>query len=334
MIQKLRNLLRPYYIYLKSFLSIIINYIADFLLFGIYSLVFKSNRFEHFEAEIILHYHAIEKGFLHFDTKHRFACNRIIALHNLLSKNVVVVNRHRSQINVAYALMCRYYEVHESVGVDISDYYTFSQYSAYVNLLHKIDSRELNGVKEYDRTTFYENVEGSNFFDFSYSRQSIRNFSGTQINVDVLHRVVNLANNAPSVCNRQASKVYLVSQKEVIDKLLLIQGGFTGFTQNVSQLLIVTNDIKFYYTVGERNQMFIDGGVYLLNLLYSLHYFKVANCPANWGKTITEDRLLRKLINIPYSERVICLIPIGVASETFRTTLSKRREATENFVII
>lgn len=71
-----------------------------------------------------------------------------------------------------------------------------------------------------------------------------------------------------------------------------------------------------------------------MNLLYSLHYYKIANCPANWGKNIDEEANLSKVIELPESEKIICLIPIGIAPESFNTTLSQRRNHLENLIII
>src|SRR5690606_473096 len=112
-------------------------------------------------------------------------------------------------------------------------------------------------------------------------------------------------------------------------KALDIQGGFKGYSENVSQLLIVTNDRKYYYTIGERNQLYIDGGIFLMNLLYSLHFYKIAHCPANWGKEIRDEDRLNKVIAFPESEKIICMIPIGIAVNQFKVTLSKRRNLSE-----
>lgn len=136
------------------------------------------------------------------------------------------------------------------------------------------------------------------------------------------------------MCNRQACKVYLLEDKERIDKLLAIQGGLTGYTENINQVLLLTVDCNYFYTVGERNQLYIDGGMFLMNMLYALHFYKIANCPANWGKLIQEEKLLTGIVDISESEKIICVIPIGIAKDKFRVTLSQRRELNEVLVKI
>ncbi|WP_239992742.1 nitroreductase family protein [Photobacterium phosphoreum] len=107
-----------------------------------------------------------------------------------------------------------------------------------------------------------------------------------------------------------------------------------GYTENITQLLILTVDRNYFYSIGERNQLYVDGGMFLMNLLYSLHYYKIATCPANWGKTVKEEMKLDKIIDIPDSEKIICIIAIGIAEDTFKVTLSKRRDLEEVYRII
>src|SRR5690606_17726718 len=121
--------------------------------------------------------------------------------------------------------------------------------------------KNFSGAIDYNKKSFYENINRP--FDlFSESRKSIRNFTGEIVPESTIHKAIAIALNAPSVCNRQASRVYYIDDKRLIDDALKIQGGFTGYTDNVKQLLIVTCDRNYFYTVGERNQFYIDGGIF------------------------------------------------------------------------
>ncbi|QTV06633.1 nitroreductase family protein [Faecalibacter bovis] len=336
--EKLKQILRPIYLPLINYkasklykqYSLIKNFIVDYKLYKNYSIVFSKQDLLNKEADLILNYHSIEKGMLFKDTKKGFATNRIKNLHKLLNDPEIIKNINRSQIKVGYQVICKYYEMHKNEGYNIEHIFSQKQYEKYKSVLKTEYSDDFNGVINWDKEKFYE-FTSQDFFKFAYSRKSVREFTGELIQIDLIQKAITLANTAPSVCNRQASNVYLIEDKKKIDEILNIQGGFTGYTKNVNQLLILTNDRKFYYTVGERNQFYIDGGIYLMNLLYALHYYKIGNCPANWGKKIDEEKKLDKVISIPESEKIICLIPIGELKDKFRTTLSKRRPITENF---
>lgn len=330
-IKKTIGLNRLLYVYnLKNLIS---NFYTDFHLFYQHSNVFKVDNFDKEEAQIILDYHSIEKGMLFSDMKCGFSKQQIIRLNKKLRLEYIVKNINCSQILVAYQIMCKYYELHLEKGFDISTYYSEENYNFYKSLLKDYYSKDFKGVIDFSFNNFYENISSS-FETFVYTRKSIRDFTGEKIEKEILNKAVILSLTSPSVCNRQASKVYLVEEKYKIDEILNIQGGFRGFSENVNQLLILTNDRSYYYSVGERNQFYIDGGIFLMNLLYSLHYYKIANCPANWGKLVREEKRMEKIIEIPKSEKIICIIPIGIAKEKFSVTLSKRRDLNEVFVSV
>lgn len=338
--EKIKRIFRPYYIkvfYYKNLfidkkINLISNFYKDYKLYKSYSLAFNKKDLKQKEADLILQYHSLEKGLLFQNMKKGFAKYRIENLHKILRDPEIIQNAHLSQIQVGYQLMCEYYEKQHQADFDINEFYSKEQYEFYKSVLDKNNcSRDFSGVIEWTLDDFFEHNQ-NNFELFAHSRKSTRNFTGEKFPIELIQKVIALANTAPSVCNRQANTVYLLEDKNKIDEVLKIQGGFTGYTENVNQLLILTNDRKYYYTVGERNQLYIDGGAYLLNLLYALHYYKIGNCPANWGKEHKDEKLLNQIIQIPESEKIICMIPIGKLGENFRTTASVRRETFENFV--
>ena len=314
--------------YVRNLRVLILNYINDFKLYLKHSSVFEKDGLHKKECQLILDYHSVEKGLLFRNTKPRFAQQRIQNLHPNLELNIIKSNVCRSQIRVAYQVMCEYYELHQRMNVDISDYFTSIQYQEYKNILGDAYIAEFSGAIEYQRDNFYAPLS-ADFATFSNSRKSVREYTGTLVPHDRIEQAITLALNTPSVCNRQACKVYLLEDKTRIDKLLTIQGGLTGYTKNISQVLLLTVDRNYFYTVGERNQFYIDGGMFLMNMLYALHFYKIANCPANWGKLIQEEKKLAGIIDFPESEKIICVVPIGVAKDEFRVTLSQRRELNE-----
>lgn len=319
--------------YILNLRILLINYISDLKLFYKHSMVFKVDSLFKIESEIILDYHSVEKGLLFEKMKPRFAYQRIMNLHKNLKKEIIIKNINFSQIKIGYQIMCSYYEIHKKLELDISDYFSEDDYLFYKSVLNEKYTKNFSGTIDYTKDKFYQSND-NNFESFSFSRKSIRSFTGEKIPFELIKEALKLASNAPSVCNRQSSKVYLLENKHTINNVLRIQGGFGGYTENVNQLLILTVDRNYFYSVGERNQMFIDGGIFLMNLLYALHFYRIANCPANWGKIIQEEKLLTEFINLPDSEKIICMIPIGIAEDNFRVTLSQRRGIDEFFRII
>jgi len=314
---------------LRQIMILRYNHHIDFILFKKHSSVFSQNTFEKKESEITLRYHSLEKGFLYKPIKYRFAREKVTQLHILFKDDEVLRNTNRAHIQSAIANLINYYEIHQESNVDISSYFSKENYLFYKGIL----VNPLKSTKSHTFESYFSNTDGD-FNQFSNSRCSVRNFTGEKIAVEKLKKVVNLANNAPSVCNRQPIKLYLVENKNLIDKIFEIQGGLKGYSSELSQMIIVSCDRSYFYSVGERNQLYIDGGIYLMNLLYALHYYQIAACPAHWGMPVGADKKMRELLKLPETLQIICLVAIGVPTDNFMTTLSLRKKSDENFQII
>lgn len=60
------------------------------------------------------------------------------------------------------------------------------------------------------------------FPDFIKSRHSVRNFAGT-IQIKQLINAIEMAMTAPSACNRQPSRVHIITSKDLIQRCLAFQ---------------------------------------------------------------------------------------------------------------
>lgn len=322
-----KNLARIRYFRIKKALKR--NFLMDYKLYKKHSSVFKKDTYNKIESEITLRYHSIEKGFLHNPVRYRFAKKRVEELIDFLNYKVVCNHMNEVQIQSAILNLCTYYELHSENNINISDYFKKEEYEHLKNKLITF----FPPVK-YHTSSDYFKFRQSDFEQFSLSRCSVRDFSGEKIPIDIFHKVVELANHAPTVCNRQGISVNLVDNKEKLDKILSIQGGLKGYSNNLSQLIVLTSDRNYFYSIGERNQLYIDGGIYLMNLLYALHYYEIAACPAHWGMPIEADIQVQKITGLDESEKIICLIAVGIPVNNFKTTLSLRRPYNENFRIV
>lgn len=318
------NRLKEYKRKYKLFSSLTYNFCVDFSFFYKHSMVFNQDTFEKIEAVIILRYHSLEKGLLHDVRRNKFGKPNVIDLCKLLKRNDVVANRKNTQIAAAYLVMCKYYDLHFENDINISEYFSKQDY----DLFKKHSVLTIPSVNENKQISYFENTD-KDFFHFSRSRSSVRDFNGEIIPFETINKAIEIAKTAPSVCNRQPVKVYYVDDKKTIDSIFSIQEGLKGYSDSIHQLLVVVSDRSYFYSVGERNQLYIDGGIFLMNLLYALHFYKIGACPAHWGLDSSADKEMKKLLRLDESEKVICLVPIGIPKNEFKTTLSLRRSNDE-----
>ena len=175
------------------------------------------------------------------------------------------------------------------------------------------------------RAADHTNNEQKPFRELVRGRHSVRHFSPEAVADELLRRAISLSLRTPSVCNRQPARVRIISDKNLIAKLLKLQGGFGGYPLPPC-LLLVTADMRAMMNNYERNEPYIDGGLFSMSLLYSLESMNLAACPLNTMFSNKVERQTRKLIAIPDNEVLIMYIAVGHYPDAATVCRSKRFE--------
>lgn len=157
--------------------------------------------------------------------------------------------------------------------------------------------------------------------DFFLSRHSMRNFGPDPVPMDDIRRAAIIARKTPSVCNRQGPRVHCF---ETASEALQWQPGNAGFGHLASRALVVTSDLQAFSEVGERNQCWVDGGMFAMSILYALHAMGYASCPLAWSQPATQDRRMRAALGIGDNEAVIMMIAVGTVPACFNVAKSHR----------
>ena len=160
---------------------------------------------------------------------------------------------------------------------------------------------------------------------FLTSRHSVRDFDQRPVGRSLVEEAVRLAAYAPSVCNRQGYRAYLFDDREDIARILAMHAGSRGFAERVPALLVVTFDIRAFEDTLERNQGWIDGGLFSMMLLLALHGLGLGAVPLNWSRRNGATQRLRKAAALPDHDNVVMLIATGHPAEGYRVARSTRR---------
>ena len=160
---------------------------------------------------------------------------------------------------------------------------------------------------------------------FLASRRSVRAFSSMlQPSVAQLEEIVALASQAPSVSNTQSWKIRAYQQSVDIAALLSLQDGNAG-NSRIPTLLMVSVDMRSFTGANERNQMWIDGGIFLQQLLLAIHAKGWGSCPLNFSATNAHAAKLRLLAGLADYEEVIALVSVGETDKSIAPAASVRK---------
>jgi len=265
------------------------------------------------QADLLRKMHSLEKGLALPEPAHGFGVAKAEALIDL------VENYRDSHGDDWYVATCtgvlrEYAEFQRAHGHGIA------KVDAY---LSRQTTAKQGGTILIDKTTVQKCV-AMDFGAFARSRHSIRNFSQDPVHDSLILEAIDIARKTPSVCNRSSGRVYLTADRADIDAALDVQGGSRGFSQTIPNLLIVASDVTAFYKLGERNQPWIDGGLFAMSLVYALHGLGLGTCMLNWSKTPSQDRRLRRRFHIHDHHNIIMMIAVGHLPDQVRVALSPR----------
>lgn len=254
--------------------------------------------------------HAIEKGMSLPNCRVGFGKDKVKDLIRLCEH---YDGKDMQAIEVAYGVLNAYIKWQESNGGDTS--FISSQSKEKIS----------RGILEGGTYTF-SHTKISGFDEIAKHRHSLRNFSTVPVSISDIQCAVRLAQTAPSACNRQPIRVYAVTDIEKITRIMEMHGGIRTMS-NPKVIFVVAGDRSLYKGEYERNTVYVDGGIFTMNLLYALDHYGIASCPAIWGNIPSDEELLSKIVGIPRTQIVVNLIIAGYyPTDSYKVAISAKRE--------
>lgn len=287
-----------------------------------FSDVEKVKSYQQLEARLTKEYHSLEKGLSYTNIRLGFGQaplkNVIDLMHEYRAKNYLLDNH---VYTTALSNLKKYIEIHEENNHDVS-----AVKEEFSKLVEGTVFSNTGGILKTNYKEIERAIKGD-FKTFSKSRHSVRDYSDSPVDIQLIEEALQLAVKTPSACNRQPWKVRVVEKANLKKLIQKNQNGNRGFGDSIDKYLIITVDSQYYSKERERNQANIDGGMYAMNLLYSLHYQGLATVPLSASLTLKQETNLRNIFNIGESENFIMFIGVGNYTERdFKVPKSSRKD--------
>lgn len=259
--------------------------------------------------------HRIEKGLSQKNLKNIFATNYIeetITIYEGYSKS-----HHKDPDELKYfnLILDEYFEIVEKTGFLTK---LFGRYS------EAKSSIIFPRTKEVDLLNQGLHKDHNEFSDIVKKRHSIRFFTEDLVPNELVNNAINIARNAPSGCNRQPYKYFVLASPERAIEVANISFGTTGF-ENLKQIIAVVIDHEAYFKEFDRHLGIIDASLSAMLLMLALTTEGVSTCPINWPDIPEKQKAISKAIKLKANEQVVMLIAYGYAQEEVRIPLSTKK---------
>lgn len=299
---------------------------------GTYAQNMHSKNAGNARAIMMFHAHAIEKGLSRSNLRPGFGRVAVPSLAKEMNKWLAGKGDPKDvYFEIGASVMHAYFEKHKELGKDVSHF--FALFDEGVRAHFATAKPHMGGViqAQAERELFDKPNHDRDFSDVVFGRRSVREFTSAKVSKDRIERAIHSAGQSPSVCNRQPARLHLFTDQSVIKKAVDIQGGLGGYP-TPPNLFLITSDLNAYLFAPERNQAYVDGGLFMMSLLLGLENEGLGACCLNTAMGVEKETKLRKLLKIPESEVFICFVAFGEYDPRVLTPISKRVDLDEVLV--
>lgn len=152
----------------------------------------------------------------------------------------------------------------------------------------------------------------SDLVDVIKTRRSIRNFTSERIEHDLIKKIAEVANWAPSSCNRQTIKIFIADSDELIKACVEANNGATCFSGKISCFMAFCADLRAYNMPQELTLPVLDVALGIQNSCLVAHSEGVGMALLNWTHHSKEqDTKLRDMLSIPSYYRIVANAVLG-----------------------
>ena len=275
-------------------------------------------------ARIIRFVHSIEKGLSIESPRAEFGYDKIKTLYGWIGEYLQISGVDKTCIYMAADALVAYCEYHDGIGVNTDK---IREIRAIAEELKDIKENDgvcgvfggVHVIEKADQT--FEQAAVEKFFK---TRHSIRQFSNEPVSEEQIAKAIELAQAAPSACNRQAVRAYAIDANKFITNYPANLQGVGGFIENCDKVVLITGKISAYETY-EYKQFIVSAGIFAGYLTLALHGLGLGACVVQ--RSLRPDAVWQAFCeksNIPSDEQIICLVTVGQMNEKTVVPVSRR----------
>lgn len=273
-------------------------------------------------SQLITHYHALEKGLSMPEKKQVFGlpvAANLVSLSSEWDRNFQENDVHQLASKHVLSLYASHVGICASKQIaGLQDATTNSDAS----------NSSVGGIRVLRAEDILRLSKGG-FPELLAARRSIRHYSPDPVDENTILDAIKLAQESPSTCNRQGTRVMFTTNRKNIEQILGLQNGNRGFGHMASGLILIASDLSTFSGVTDRKQSAIDAGMFSMSLLYALTSLGLGACALNWSVPPAQDRKLRETGFVPTNYEVIMLISLGHIPDSIEVPYSARTSVFE-----
>lgn len=251
--------------------------------------------------------HRLEKGLLMRPRRIPFATDYIGQTVEAFVRAQDGVGVDTSERNWAIDVLQEYFRVHEEEQV----------VEKWKNLFMRANAEVASCIERPSQTPYLRDlsvscgVTSAQLLTLAQRRRSVRWFLPKAVDREIIDRAVEIGTLAPSACNRQPFTFRIFDDASMVQKIIAIPFGLSGYGHNVPVVVVVVGEQRHYFDARDRHLIYIDASLAVMGFLFGLESEGLGSCCVNWPDIAEKEEKLAHLLELAPDERPIMLIAIG-----------------------
>lgn len=277
-----------------------------------YSMLYRGE--EYLANRLLIMGHSVEKGITMPNRRYGFGYGVVRLLISLCNEYQTKYGTEKDAFQIALDDLREYLQIHKEASFELP-----KDIEGGITKLMTFKTVVNVDCKSVTKEEFFAYTD---FASFAHSRHTCRWFSDEEISDETIRSVIELANTAPSACNRQSVRVKCVSGDKK-NEILGMQNGNRGFGDHINKLLVVTF-LQPFWEYDIQSAGYLDAGIYTMNILYALHYHQLCACTLNAHLEVKNISKVQQILNLSPLEVPTVFIGIGKPLEKMMIAKSER----------
>ena len=278
---------------------------------------YLSNRLE---AEIMRNVHSIEKGLSLVHPRKLFGLEKINTMLDQVDRYVKLSCINMNIMHMVVDALKAYLQFHsDEEYLELN--YIKDKVSKYIEQFAVSETPVRGGVQYISFQCGDDDY--LNLKKIAEQRHSIRDFSEEHVPIEQLRKAIIVAQRAPSACNRQGVRAYVITGKHK-DCLKGWLEGTGGFSDAVDKYILITGKLSSYRR-DEPFQYIVSASIFAGYLTLALQSQGIGSCIIQrsvlYNKKWTE---VAKSLCIPGDEQAVLMIGIGMPKKEYAVPISWR----------
>lgn len=277
-----------------------------------YSMLYRGE--EYLANRLLIMGHSVEKGITMPNRRYGFGYGVVRLLISLCNEYQAKYGTEKDAFQIALDDLREYLQIHKEASFELP-----KDIEGGITQLLAFKTGANVDCKSVTKEEFFAYTD---FASFAHSRHTSRWFSDEEISDETIKSVIELANTAPSACNRQSVRVKCVSGDKK-NEILGMQNGNRGFGDHINKLLVVSF-LQPSWEYDIQSAGYLDAGIYTMNILYALHYHKLCACTLNAHFEVKNISKVQQILNLSPLEVPTVFIGVGKPLEKMMIAKSER----------